>query len=51
MVAIAAGFILGGGVNSRIGLAMFTLVGQIALRGVVTSSLVELVTGSHDSGR
>jgi hypothetical protein len=51
MVATAAGFILGGGVNSRIGLAMLTLVGQIALRGVVTSSLVEVVTGSHDSGR
>jgi hypothetical protein len=51
MVATAAGFILGGGVNSRIGLAMLTFAGQIALRGVVASSLVELVTGSHDSGR
>ena len=50
-VATAAGFILGGEVNSRIGLAMLTFVGQIALRGVVTSSLVELVTGSHDNGR
>ena len=50
MVATAAGFILGGGVNSRVGRAMLTLVGRIALRGVVTSSLVELVTGSHDRG-
>jgi hypothetical protein len=50
MVATVAGFILGGGVNSRVGLAMLTLVGRIALRGVVASSLVELVTGSHDRG-
>ena len=50
MVATAAGFILGGGVNSRVGLAMLTFVGRMALRGVVTSSLVELVTGSHDRG-
>ena len=50
MVATAAGFILGGGVNSRVGLAILTLVGRIALRGVVTSSLVGLVTGSHDRG-
>ena len=48
MVATGAGFILGGGVNSRVGRAMLTLVGRIALRGVVTSSLVDLVTGSHD---
>ncbi len=34
MVATAAGFILGGGVNSRIGLAMLTFVGQIAILGV-----------------
>jgi len=50
MVATGAGFILGGGVNSRVGRAMLTLVGRIALRGVVTSSLVDLVTGSHDRG-
>jgi hypothetical protein len=50
-VATAAGFILGGGLNSRISLAMLTLVGQIALRGFVTNALIELVTGSHDNGR
>jgi hypothetical protein len=50
-VATAAGFILGGGLNSRIGLALLTFVSRMALRGVVTSSLVELITGSHDNGR
>ena len=48
--ATAAGFILGGGLNSRIGLAMLTFAGRIALRGIVTSTLVELVAGSHDNG-
>jgi hypothetical protein len=50
-VATAAGLILGGGLNSRIGLALLTFAGRRALRGVVTSSLVELITGSHDNGR
>jgi hypothetical protein len=50
-VATAAGFILGGGLNSRIGLALLAFAGRIALRGVVTSSLVELITGSQDNGR
>ena len=50
-VATAAGFILGGGLNSRIGLALLTFAGRLALRGVVTSSLVELITGSQDNGR
>jgi len=50
-IATAAGFILGGGVNSRIGLAMLAFVGQIFLRGVVTSSLVELITGRQDNRR
>jgi hypothetical protein len=50
-VATAAGFILGGGLNSRIGLALLTFAGRIVLRGVVTSTLVELITGSRDNGR
>jgi hypothetical protein len=49
-VATAAGFILGGGLNSRIGLAMLSFAGRVALRRIVTSALVELVTGSHDNG-
>src|ERR1022692_4122527 len=44
-IAGAAGFILGGGANSRIGLALVTIVGRIALRGAATSFIVGLVTG------
>lgn len=47
-IAGAAGFILGGGANSRIGLALLTIVGRIALRGAATSFIVGLVTGNSD---
>jgi hypothetical protein len=50
-VATAAGFILGRGLNSRVGLALLAFAGQIALRGVVKSTLAELATGSHNNGR
>jgi len=48
-IAGAAGFILGGGANSRIGLALLTIVGRIALRGAATSFIVGLVTGDDDN--
>lgn len=48
-IASGVGFIFGGGANSRIGLALLTLVGRIALRGAATSFIVGLVTGNHDS--
>ena len=47
-IAGAAGFVLGGGVNRRIGLAILTIVGRIALRGIATSLIAGMVTGSHD---
>ncbi len=47
-IAGVAGFILGGGANSRIGLALMTIVGRIALRGAATSFIVGLVTGDGD---
>ena len=50
-IAAVAGFVLGGGVNRRIGLAMLTTVGRIVLRGVATSLIVGMVTGSHDNRR
>ena len=50
-IASVAGFVLGGGVNRRIGLAMLTTVGRIVLRGVATSLIVGMVTGSHDNRR
>jgi hypothetical protein len=48
-VAGGLGFIFGGGANSRIGLALLTLVGRIALRGAATNFIVGLVTGNHDN--
>ena len=50
-IAATAGFILGGGLNSRVGLALFAFAGRIALRRIVTDSLIELVTGNHNNGR
>ena len=48
-IASGVGFIVGGGANSRIGLAMLGIVGRIALRGVATNFIVDLVTGRHDN--
>jgi hypothetical protein len=48
-IAGAAGFILGGGANSRIGLALLAIVGRIALRGAATSFIVGLVSGNSDN--
>jgi DUF883 C-terminal glycine zipper region len=45
-IASGVGFILGGGANSRVGLALLTIVGRIALRGAATDLIVGLVTGN-----
>jgi len=50
-IAGGVGFILGGGANSRIGLALLTIVGRIALRGAATNFIVDLVTGNRDNRR
>jgi hypothetical protein len=50
-IAGGVGFILGGGANSRIGLALLTIVGRIALRGAATSFIVDLVSGNRDNQR
>jgi hypothetical protein len=50
-IATAAGFVLGGGVNRRIGFAMLTMVGRTVLRGVATNLILEMVTGTYDNGR
>jgi hypothetical protein len=47
-IASGVGFILGGGANSRVGLALLTIVGRIALRGAATDLIVGLVTGRSD---
>jgi hypothetical protein len=46
-IASGVGFIVGGGAKSRIGLALLSIVGRIALRGAVTSFVVDLITGNH----
>jgi DUF883 C-terminal glycine zipper region len=48
-IATAAGFVLGGGVNRRIGLAMLAMVGRTVLRDVATSLILGMVTGSYDN--
>jgi hypothetical protein len=48
-IAAGAGFILGGGLNSRIGLALLAIVGRIALRGAATSFIAGLVSGNCDN--
>jgi hypothetical protein len=50
-IAGGVGFIVGGGAKSRIGLALLSIVGRIALRGAVTSFVVDLVTGNHEDRR
>jgi hypothetical protein len=50
-IAAATGFVLGGGVNRRLGLAMLTLAGRIALRGVAASMIAAMVTGFSDDPR
>jgi uncharacterized membrane protein YebE (DUF533 family) len=47
-IAAMAGFVLGGGVNRRIGLTMLTIVGRIALSGVATSLIAGIMSGSND---
>jgi len=47
-IAGGVGFIFGGGARSRIGLALLTIAGRIALRGAATSFIVGLVTGNRD---
>jgi hypothetical protein len=50
-IAGAAGFILGGGASSRLGLAALAMVGKIALRGAATNFLVGLFVPNPDRRR
>jgi hypothetical protein len=50
-IASGVGFIIGGGANSRLGLALLGIVGRIALRGAATNFIVDLVAGNRDSRR
>jgi len=44
-IAGAVGFVLGGGINRRVGFAMLTAVSRIAIRAVATSLILGVVTG------
>jgi hypothetical protein len=48
-IAAVTGFVLGGGVNRRIGLAMLTIAGRIALRGVADNLILGMVGYGHDN--
>jgi hypothetical protein len=50
-IAGAAGFILGGGASTRIGLAALAMVGKMALRGAATNFLVGLFVPTSDDRR
>ena len=50
-IAAAAGFVVGGGLNSRIGQAMLTIVGRIALQNAATSFIAGIVAGTHEKGK
>ncbi len=50
-IAAAAGFVLGGGVNRRLGLTILTTVGRIALQSAATSLITGMLVGTHESER
>ena len=50
-IAGGVGFILGGGANSRLGIALLSIAGRIAIRGAATSFIVDLVSGDHGNER
>jgi hypothetical protein len=50
-IAGVTGFVLGGGVNRRVGLTLLAIVGRIALRAVATSVIVGIVTGEDERAR
>jgi hypothetical protein len=49
-IAVTAGFILGGGADTRAGRAALALVGRLTIRGAVSNLLAGILTGSHERG-
>ena len=49
-IAAAAGFIIGGGLNSRLGQAMLAIVGRVALQSAATNFLTGMVVGTDKNG-
>jgi hypothetical protein len=50
VIAVTAGFILGGGASTRVGRAALTYVGQVVVRGAVGNLLVGMLMGSNERG-
>jgi hypothetical protein len=50
-IAGVTGFVLGGGVNHRVGSAILAIVGRIFLRTVATNVIVGMLTGDDERGR
>jgi hypothetical protein len=48
-ISALAGFVLGGGVNRRIGLAMLMMVGRVALRGAATNLIAGMLLDRQDN--
>ena len=49
-IAVTAGFILGGGAETRVGRAALAFVGRFAIRAAVGNLLVGVLMGGHESG-
>jgi hypothetical protein len=50
-IAAAAGFIIGGGLNGRIGQVMLAVVGRMALQSAATSLITGMVVGTDENGK
>ena len=48
-ISALAGFVLGGGVNRRIGLAMLMMAGRVALRGAATNLIAGMLLDRQDN--
>jgi hypothetical protein len=47
-IAVTAGFILGGGAETRIGRSALGFVGRFAIRSAVSNLLVAMLVGNHE---
>jgi hypothetical protein len=45
-VAAAAGFLIGGGLKNRLGLAILGITGRVAIQGAATTFMAALATGN-----
>jgi len=50
-IAAAAGFLVGGGLKNRVGLAMLAIVGRIAIQSAASTFIEAIATGNHHNGK